>query len=452
LNRLQFYGNKFTIYSPLIVSELYLLFTVLLLYAGPIIWPIENQVKFTFLIALYHVGFVGGYILYVERFFKKSETLKPFSPSSFYLKYFYAVVFLSFLASLISHRNFVHTSSYIPWDFFSDLKRGLLYPAEVRSYYASTAYLEDFKGNKYVTALLLVLSVLKYSLLPSMIFLWDKLNLRRKTLGIIVAFIPIASGISISVSSINFSYVFMIAICLSLLVLQFKSISILKERLFFIFLFFCLMFFSFSNFYKIKTGSSFSSVASGKTVPARFDYLRDKGIVFKSDLSGTKVNAFRDLYEKLTVYLVNGYLGMSIALNEDFQSTYGLGHSVFLQRIADSNLGLNINERTFQHKITKKWDKHVFWHSAYSYFANDVGFFCVTFVMFGFGFYLAMVFVSALIEKNFLASLLLPLFGIFVLYIPANNQIFSFLETMASFWVLTFSFMYTKSSKKISNK
>ncbi|MBX8483645.1 hypothetical protein [Pseudomonas cichorii] len=149
-----------------------------------------------------------------------------------------------------------------------------------------------------------------------------------------------------------------------------------------------------------------------------------------------------DFYEKLTVYLVQGYQGVSIALGEKFDSSYGIGHSVFLQRVFAEHLGIDVRDRTFQRKITARWDENVYWHSFYSYMANDVGFFGVSIVMLILGWYFANVYLAVVNDDDFFAKMLLPLFAIMFLYIPANNQIFSFLETMISFWILTALYIF----------
>ncbi|PNA72488.1 hypothetical protein C1Y19_20735 [Pseudomonas sp. MPR-LB3] len=145
--------------------------------------------------------------------------------------------------------------------------------------------------------------------------------------------------------------------------------------------------------------------------------------------------------------MVQGYYGMSISLDEDFQSSYGIGHSVFLQKTFAQHLGIDVRDKTFPHKITEKWDEFVYWHSFYTYIANDVGFWGVAVIMLILGAYFSYVYLSAVLQDNFYAKMLLPLFGILFLYIPANNQIFGFLESMSSFWILTLLFILSKKAR-----
>lgn len=413
-----------------------------LLYYGPLIWPIENEIEFTVLVVSYHLAFAAGYISFMK-IFGKNLRLDSASPKveSFFIDKFWFIIVGALVAILISHRNIVHSDSYIPWTIFSDLQKGFENAALVRNYYASAEYAEKFRGNSLVSSLLLFFSVFKYAVLPGLIILWDKLPNFKKVIGFLVAVMPLATGICMSISAVSFVFIFVATISLGVLVLRTRSFAILKKRLVFVFFLIGLSLFSFLNFYHIKTGTTFMKVATGKATPSRFDYLRDKGVIFKSDLKGEKVTAVVDLYEKLTVYLVNGYFGMSLALDEEFESSYGVGHSVFLQKTFDNHLGTNFEDRSFQHKISHRWDKNVLWHSAYSYFANDVSFAGVVFVMFTLGFFLGMCVWASVLEGNLIASSLIPLFGIMVLYFPANNQVFGFLETMSSFWILAIAFI-----------
>lgn len=108
--------------------------------------------------------------------------------------------------------------------------------------------------------------------------------------------------------------------------------------------------FSFWQFYSVKSEHSPYQVAFEQTKPQPFDYLKQKGIHFKSEELGIERSNAIDFYEKLTSYMAQGYYGMSIALDEDFQSSFGIGHSVFLQKILADYLGFNVRDRTFEHK------------------------------------------------------------------------------------------------------
>lgn len=506
-------------YIPLLLVESYLLFTLWLFFFGPVLWPVENKKEFLFVISLYHAFFIAGYLLSCRFSLKKSLRVVEPDGGNLFLKYFWIILIFAFIATVILHRNTTLSSSYFSTDFFSELARGLLVPAEVRSFYASGVPRGRFEASPYVTALLLFFGVFKYILLPGLVFYWDRLSAVRKVVGFVVVMIPLCTGIITSLSAINFYYLFVVSVCLFGLVTSNRSdgffVELARRKTFLVFLGFIFLF-SFWQFYSVKSGVSPYKVLFEDQKPMSFSYLNETGSVFKSDLApiekskdlespvkkappvlpGTsyvvvspaksnivalpaavsapelpeKANAvtlseiakaadvpaqveaavvpeksnLTDFYEKLTVYMVQGYQGVSISLGEKFDSSYGIGHSVFLQRVFAEHLGIDVRDRTFQRKITARWDENVYWHSFYSYIANDVSFFGVSIVMLVLGWYFANVYLSVVINDDFFAKMLLPLFAIMFLYIPANNQVFSFLETMISFWILTALYIFHK--------
>jgi len=220
--------------------------------------------------------------------------------------------------------------------------------------------------------------------------------------------------------------------------------STIKNNKFFIASLALMFLFSFWQFYSVKSEQSLYQAVAEHGKPQSFDFLKEKEIKFKSDYEETKKSNTTDFYEKITVYMVQGYYGMSIALGEEFDTSFGIGHSVFLQKTFADYLHIDVRDKTFQHKINDRWDQFVYWHSFYSYIANDVGFLGVTIVMLVLGIYFSNAYLSAVMEENLYAKMLLPLFGILFFYIPANNQVFGFLETMTSFWILTILFFASK--------
>ncbi|WP_207240174.1 hypothetical protein [Pseudomonas sp. MPR-LB3] len=442
------------IYAPLLLVEAYLLFGLWLFFFGPIYWPLENQAEFLGFIFLYHVFFITGYMLQ-SSFFTKKQGLEPTlkytsTDDNIFLRHFWLILFLAFATNIILHRNTTLSNSYIPDNFFSNLYRGLVLPWEARAFYASEASTIGFVRNPYITAITLFTGPFKYMLLPGLVFYWHALSNTQKIAGMLVLTIPLLTGVIASLSVINFSYVFIITTCLGVLVASNKSqgvISTIKQRKFFLAFLAFMLLFSFWQFYSVKSAHSPYQVIIENSKPQSINYLKQKGIAFKSEDPGAEKSNIIDIYEKLTSYMVQGYYGMSISLDEDFQSSYGIGHSVFLQKTFAQHLGIDVRDKTFPHKITEKWDEFVYWHSFYTYIANDVGFWGVAVIMLILGAYFSYVYLSAVLQDNFYAKMLLPLFGILFLYIPANNQIFGFLESMSSFWILTLLFILSKKAR-----
>lgn len=151
-----------------------------------------------------------------------------------------------------------------------------------------------------------------------------------------------------------------------------------------------------------------------------------------------------EFYIKVSTYLTQGYYGMSLALDEKFDTTYGVGHSYFLLDQFKYFFNIDLIPRTYQFKIHEDWDRLVQWHSFYSQVANDVSFYGVIVLMFLLGYLLSAIFISAIRDNNLVAKTILPLFAIMFMYMPANNQIFNFMESMFSFWTLLFMWVIFK--------
>jgi hypothetical protein len=150
---------------------------------------------------------------------------------------------------------------------------------------------------------------------------------------------------------------------------------------------------------------------------------------------------FAYTYVWLSSYLVQGYYGFSQALGVDFDSTYGFGNSPFLMRQFEWVTGFDLSENTYQNKIREVWGGAQ-WHSLYSHIANDVHFFGVAVWNFLMGIYLSKIWRSFLDENNLYSKALLPLFALVVIWTPANNQVFGFLETFSAFLLMTVLWSY----------
>ncbi|GAL24283.1 hypothetical protein JCM19239_3986 [Vibrio variabilis] len=447
------------LWLPLILVQVYLVATILLAYFGPVNWNFEEPFQLVIMLASYQVACIVGYMLYAKRATRTEGkgTTCNVNLGSLVDKYFWVILFLASVGTLISFKNVTMSNTFEWSEYWSGFQLGLARPWEARALYAAKYLSGEYLGSKYLSMTLLFFSVFKYLLIPILVFRWPFLSWGKKIAGLLVATIPICSGVIMSLSAINFHYLFVISICLFAVYLSFESrseiesgadcgFSGIKRRKFFLGSLVFLFAFSFWQFYAVKAEVSLYSSIGEEQQPSTFDYLRDYGVGFERDRDEYYGVGY-DFYEKLTVYLTQGYKGVSLSLNEPFDSTYGVGHSLFLQRLFEDHLGFDIRSKTYQRKITEYWHENIFWHSAYSYFANDVSFYGVIVVMLLLGYYFSMVVHAALLDDNFIAKSLLPLFAIMFLYMPANNQVFSQLEYMSPFWVLTGAFVLLSSRK-----
>lgn len=113
-----------------------------------------------------------------------------------------------------------------------------------------------------------------------------------------------------------------------------------------------------------------------------------------------------------------------------------LGHSKFIIDSLYKYLEIDLAPRTFQQRIHTQWSATGQWHSAYSQWANDVGFWGVGWVMLALGFYVCAIWTSALASRHPAAVCSIPLLVTMIIFLPANNQVFNILESLATFTVL----------------
>ncbi len=422
---------------PLVLVEIYLLLTLLLLGFGPLRWNLANSDIFWVLIFLYHIAFILGFCLFFRYVRWSGDRADEASRVDiFILRYFWAFIILALVGSLIGYRHLIGTGSYIPYNFFPDLYEGLINPRIRRAFITSDEAQNNFNGNFSVSLVWGLISFAQYGLIPILVAFWTRLTRTEQMSAILVSLISPVSGISAGTNKPIFDFLFMY---LTVFFFHFLSnyngnyIQIFKHRKIILFSC-CLLCFTFWYFdHSMSQRASDFHYLEGVSTPG--------DIVFKSNGSD-ELSPLTNAFEKITVYLVQGYYGMSLAIDEDFDSTYGVGHSNFLLREMRDVFGVDLFSKTYQYKISDRWDQFVQWHSFYSQAANDVGFPGVIIVMFALGLWFFIMCHSAIVNSNNIAKCILPFFVLMFVYFPANNQVFNMMNSTLAFamfniiWIL----------------
>ena len=414
---------------PIVFVETYLVITLLVFSFGPIEYFLEEPLVFWGYIASYHLAMIMGYILAEITSKKKINRTVSFDDiSSFQIRF---LILIAFLAFLIGHKNLTMSASIIPYDFISNIVAGL--QNSTAQYVLKIARMDEYAGDKALNILYFFVAFSKLILIPIVVFYWRKLSIIDKLLALIVSFLPVLSGISAGTNKPLFDFVFIYA---SSILFYFiyayysgKKYSF-KRVVFFaviILLFLCLAIWFFGEAMLGRGGD--------------LTYIESTSPLGHIKIDDAYRNADKDsflsfIYVWLSNYLVQGYYGFSQSLNVDFTSTFGFGNSPFLIRQAQWLTGYDLSQYTYEHKIEAVWGEAQ-WHSLYAKIANDFHFSGVVVWNFIMGFYLAKVWRSFLDENNLYAKFLLPLFVIMVIFTPANNQVFGFIETLSTFFLMT---------------
>lgn len=465
--------KKNFIYVPLILVELYLIITLLLYQFGPLNWHTENEVMFWVLIFAYHFVFIAGYLLAVKKFKLRIPNVEKLNNKRVLNIFLWVVVFICAICFFIEYRNTTFSNSFSITDFIENFIKGLENPA--LQYYGKSQAALTFVSNKLLTLVAAAFAFIYIGMVPLFIFLWNRLNYFHKFAFYIIVFLRIAIYVSIGTNKGIFDMLFYIGSSLLIcFLLNFNKGSLLeffKQKSLILFCCFLLVF-SFCYFtHNISTRVG-SVIDYTENIVNKNEHNdnndnsnhldndnnhndesnSDQDDNTNSNIQDTENNDTSDqntsfikrMYYSVTNYVTQGYYGMSLALDEEFTTTYGIGHSAFLRSNFKSIFGIDVDDRTYQHKITELWDEDGQWHSFYSYIANDVSFYGVIVVMFIIGLYYGALSKDAIYNDSIIAKIIITLLVIMFVYMPANNQLLTSMYTFCAFFELTFIWLVSK--------
>lgn len=483
------FKNKF-VFVPLILVEVYLAFTLILYQFGPLDWKTENQVLFWSLIFLYHIAFIGGYILSMKKIpIRRSRWSIDRIDGKVESILIWGIILICVVCACIEYKNITHANSYIPYELPKNFINGLINPAE--QYYNKFVAPGEYTSNKLITLGSALFSFIYVSIIPFLIVRWKKINLPQKICFLILIFFKVVVYVSVGTNKGIFDTMFTIASILAILLLlniyHDNDENIDKLTFIKVFVLTCaLVVFSFCYFtanissrvespvdYAISmtekgeeekeeqsvstdntgTGSDLEQSESNDGVEEdgqdNLEVPQDSEVSQDSEVPQVqevpKQDSFlKRMYYSVTNYLTQGYYGMSLSVDEEFTTTYGIGNSQFLTSNFKSLLGIDVHERTYQHKINEKWHESQQWHSFYSYIANDISFYGVVIFMFLLGLYYGCICKDVFYNGSLIGKLILPLFVIMFMYMPANNQVFTAMATCTAFLELTFLWFVSK--------
>lgn len=126
-----------------------------------------------------------------------------------------------------------------------------------------------------------------------------------------------------------------------------------------------------------------------------------------------------------TLYLAQGYYGLSLALQKDFQTAWGLGHSAALMSLYIAQTeDPSLYERTFTFRLRENyWSDLYQWSTALVWYANDVGFFGALIVMAIFGRVLALTWLDATAGGDDRAAIVFALCMVQIFFFTSSTQL-----------------------------
>ncbi|WP_257285965.1 hypothetical protein [Endozoicomonas sp. SESOKO1] len=418
----------FRLYLPIFIVEIYLIFTICLFLFGPIEFKVHNNIIFGLYLSLYIFALLIGYLFSLKLNLVNRDLFCFNGREKLSLSFFYIVLFLSFFANIIFYKNVMLHDSISLSAIWKSILHGLDNPE--LAYATRMQRFESYQGNKLLNILYFFIAFARPLLTAMIPFYWDRLTFFIKFVSLSLLSFQVFVGLSAGLNKPIFDFFFFFSVSLAvyfvLHYIRYGNFGFKNRKLFV-----CLSVFAFFLF--LIFFGTFMSARGGD-----FSYFYSTsplGDIFISDDLNVTIfgEAFTYVYVWMAYYLVQGYYGFSLSLGYNFDSLFGFGNSPFLLRQLEFLSGENLTPLTFQEKISNVWDAEAQWHSFYSHMANDVHFIGVVFVMFALGFYLGKVWLSAVDGNNIYAKLLIPLIALLFLFIPANNQVFGYLETFSYF-------------------
>ena len=409
--------NSKTNYLPIQIVIVYLLFTEIYFVVGPINWGYINYFKlFTFL-TFAKLFLIAGYFVGTN----KEQYNKPINNEEVSMLFIKFAVILSIIMNMLF--IIIRLSSFSPSTIFQHIIIGLTNPS--LNYYdkfGSVNSVYDAFAPIYTLS-----SIVIYSAMPLSLFYYNFLSTPYQLLTIINILVGASRWLIVGT---NKGIVDIVIIMVSVLILKVLQNNNYHFNLF--------------SKEKIKRTIIIIVVAFAslfvlnlflKNIDGRLRGNYSYILHSLGNASLKNVNIYNSLskpfYSLLVytqAYICQGYYGLSLAFDLDFQPMFGLGSSSFLLDNLASLLGSAFLSRSYLYKIEMlyPWSSTLNWHTAYTWFANDFSFLGTIILMFFIGLYFGIVVNKALTARN--TKIFIALFTtmmVMFFYFPMNNQIFN---------------------------
>lgn len=419
-------------FVPLKYSLLVMWCTLLIFLLGPINWFTEwtlSEYTTIFLLIAYFTAFALGYLLRSHR--SHQATVKKIitaqqdeAANSTWRKIINVTIFINLV--LVFCNALLYSSTASLSELFDKAAEGLVAPGSI--YYEKDA---SSRNNSIIVWITLLYSPLMYITTVASIYFFRSLSKLRKVCVLATFVIEITRWLSIGTNKGLFDIVLLFITYFLILKIQFhcQPPEKRKERkkkirkLSIIVVVSVVLFFLFFNF-------AVSSRTAGKYNPEHF---KD----FPYNLVPQNLRFF---VEKAVSYLVQGYSNMNkIIKNCDFQWTFGIGNSRFLMQITEQVFGIDLTASTYPYQLAA-YGVHplVSWHSAYSWFASDLTFWGVIFLMFFAGYYMCSLVDDIITKADPISMTLFYLMIMMVSNASCTNYVLAYSNSFVAFTALFF--------------
>ncbi len=399
-------------YIPLTIVIAFNFFTIFIFFTAPIVWQTDNLLLFFAFSFLCQIMITIGYTKGANKSQKKIVSKKLFyklSKEKFnFIFGFYLFTFLIKYAYLLRYQ-------------LLDVKGmiNVLLVGIADPHFGYHLALDASRPYTISWSLYFLIAIIDQVFFIICFLKWRDMNRFSKYIFIFLLFVEIFYWMG---RGTNFGLITLITTFLFSLMFMLKSTKLNFKKL--------LLYFVLSLLLFIGSISIFSSTLNNRRGNTYLDYSQ-------FDLGNSKVNensiAFsfvpkplHDTYMYVVSYLAQGYYHTCLAFDLNFKSTYFLGNNPALIDLAKALFNIDIWKDTYMYRLREKdVDPLVNWHSAYTWFACDVSFFLVPFILFIIGYFFGTSWILSVTKDDFLSKIIFIITGNILLFLFANNTYLS---------------------------
>ena len=392
--------------------EIYLIFTIVLFFIGPIRWDIPSPIKLITYLALISIMLSLGFRWYFKNINACTYDIEQryFLPDSLILNHLkYMLVFNVIIFSMYLIRNLGGNSLS-----FTNILAWITNP--------SVQYMAKFDNSagffgQISAALATFSSFFLWGTIPLGIIYFKKLRTSWKLLVILNIIVEAVRWLATGTNKGIIDLVIIMLCFLFYSMIQ-KDTHLGKKGLYIII-----------AVTLVIIGLSYFSTNIDGRVDGNYIYLMN-------NLGGNSLelndNLLLKLFPGLTnliiyadSYFTQGYYGLALGMEQNFTPMFGIGNSSFLRENIEEIFNCNLFQYTYMHKIDSLgWSEQSNWHSAYLWFANDFGFIGTLVVKLILGYYFAFICYHLFEERN---CIFFPLFCMMIQMFFYFNMPFSFM-------------------------
>ena len=439
---------------PLILIVIYLIVTLLLYAFGPFKWITYNPITFWTLQILYIIALIIGW----QFGLKKETTSDKWSIESEkkLLSKLHIFLSINLVFEIVNLFRKFYFSSFDLIGLINKIIYGLLNMGE--SYNSFQGGIDVITGNQvlggyFVTVFNYIWELVAFAIVLIATFYFKSLTIKNKLLLITTYFIICISYLSTGTNIGVFRLVLAIVVFFVIKLIKDKkslNIDAWKKR-------------KIITLFSIALALILSVIFFDHIMQSRGGILNWESESY--NIGGIGINKDSIMFKivppsmymilvSASSYLTQGYYGMSLCLTEKWIPTFGIGNSTAILDLTSKYFTDYFSNSTYQYRIgiDYGWDPNIRWHSLYTWFANDITFIGVIFIMFVIGFLFAMAYQDSLRTNNPFSHIMVYFFSLLAFFIPCNNQLFQSFYVMFSFITVLFLWLYTRGTIKLNIK